>query len=294
MNQNIDNGIVLHDFTGEQIYHFSELIPISASECKTIHKQPDQRQTLKTDYLNAFDKALTAIKNKDLSKVILSRIKSIPTRKSALSIFNSLNENYKSTFNYVISSAETGTWIGASPESLLDVKGKEISTMSLAGTKTNEQEWTDKEKDEQNYVTQFILSELKNTFCHDIEHSKPITVNAGPVQHLQTKIKAKLSDKHDWAKLLNALHPTPAVCGIPTQKAKSFISEIENHDRKFYTGYISILTGNSKKFFVNLRCMELFKDEAQLYLGGGLTGQSLADSEWQETERKAQTLATHI
>ena len=90
--------------------------------------------------------------------------------------------------------------------------------------------------------------------------------------------------------LAKKLHPTPAVGGLPQQKAINFIRERENFDRQFYAGFFGIETDNSARFYVNLRSMQLFKNGLVLYAGGGITAQSNPEAEWEETERKLQTL----
>jgi len=91
------------------------------------------------------------------------------------------------------------------------------------------------------------------------------------------------------------LHPTPAVCGLPKNEAKSFILENENYDRKYYTGFLGELNSdvngiNTSSLYVNLRCMEIAKDEAIIYVGGGITKDSIPEKEWEETVRKTATM----
>jgi isochorismate synthase len=112
--------------------------------------------------------------------------------------------------------------------------------------------------------------------------------------------------------LVTALHPTPAVCGLPLREAKHFILENENYDRMFYTGFLGELNfkkkasrnrnrrnqensayrtvTNTSDLYVNLRCMQLADHKATLYVGGGITANSEAGKEWLETQSKAQTM----
>src|SRR5690606_25721016 len=97
-----------------------------------------------------------------------------------------------------------------------------------------------------------------------------------------------------WRKVIADLHPTPATCGIPAVKSKEFIRDIESHDRFIYTGFIGVFSDESKKCYVNLRCLEIFADSAVLYVGGGITASSTLEKEWLETERKAETLSRFL
>lgn len=267
-----------------------ELVEIPPNDFKTFVHPASGNQTNKDDYFNCFKQLKAQISSGRFEKVILSRTKLIKTSKSALEIFHQLNDTYKNTFNYLISNAEIGTWIGATPERLLSVEGNQLKTMSLAGTKTPESDWTTKEFEEQKLVTDSIVQTLKNTNCTHITKNGPSTIQAGKIEHLQTQVTAQLNHPADWTKVVNALHPTPAVCGIPKKEALSFIPELEKHDRKFYTGFLGICSPEKKDFYVNLRCMELQNGQAKLYLGGGITAPSVVEAEWKETERKSETL----
>ena len=114
-------------------------------------------------------------------------------------------------------------------------------------------------------------------------------MSAGKIEHLKSEISAKLLSNSNWQSIVKSLHPTPAVCGIPTNTSKAFIHKNEKHSRAFYTGFIGVIDENVN-CFVNLRCMQLQECKAYLYLGGGLLKASTLEKEWEETERKANTL----
>ena len=91
--------------------------------------------------------------------------------------------------------------------------------------------------------------------------------------------------------LLNTLHPTPAVCGLPKEAAKSFILRNENYDRTFYTGFLGEININLvTDLFVNLRCVEIEEGFAKVYVGGGITEESIPEKEWLETHFKTTTI----
>lgn len=92
-------------------------------------------------------------------------------------------------------------------------------------------------------------------------------------------------------KLINALHPTPAVCGLPKAVAEAFILQNENYDRSYYSGYLGELNLNERtSLFVNLRCVELENNLASIYVGGGITADSIPENEWEETVSKAEVM----
>ena len=115
--------------------------------------------------------------------------------------------------------------------------------------------------------------------------------------HLRTKVEGELLEKADLKSLIRALHPTPAVCGLPRNIARDFIIKNENYNRSFYTGFLGEL--NLKKsntaiqtsqLYVNLRCMEINHNKALIYVGGGITKDSIPKNEWKETVSKSETM----
>ncbi len=286
-------AILIHDFSGDNIYLIENPEPCQPDDFK-LHLQNDGGEFIaeKKDYLQNFKQIHQHIQSGAVKKIVLSRINSVSCSKKPMEIFTELNRHYKNTFNYLISSEETGTWMGASPELLLQQTGNKISTVSLAGTRPagTSQKWLDKEKEEQQFVTDFIESVFRKHHVDQIFVSDTYTKNAGPVEHVCTDIHALTNEPKIILNLLEDLHPTPATCGLPKQIARDIILATENHDRKFYTGFIGILNKNSSTFFVNLRCMELKKKSALIYVGGGITLQSLAEKEWDETCKKSLTL----
>ena len=269
------------------------------------------------DHLNLVSKAIDEINSTDLEKVVLSReFKFNLEDSNPIKIFKKLAQNYPSAFTYCWFHPETGFWLGASPESLLKLEGKSVSTMALAGTqiyKSSEQvEWDTKNIKEHAFVTDYLL-EVLSDYLDPIKTSGPHTLKAGELLHLQTLVSGRLKPTHNSLKqLLRAMHPTPAVCGTPRNRALEFINSKESYDREFYAGFFGELNIPSKSTFrnskrnienrayqterkstqlaVNLRCMQLTDTLAVLYSGGGITKDSDPLTECTETENKIQTI----
>ena len=74
------------------------------------------------------------------------------------------------------------------------------------------------------------------------------------------------------------------------QEAIDLISDIEDQERRLYSGIIGLIEKNSTNLFVNLRCGELRDKSAFLHVGGGFTVDSIPEEEWEETELKSETL----
>ena len=227
----------------------------------------------------------------ELSKVVLSRNLDIATNEVDVNeVLLKLRTSFPSAFVYALKTEEDGLWIGASPEVLVRKSKNQFQTVSLAGTRWENDDFTEKERIEQSVVTQSILDDLSLSLDHA---SEPKEVRFGSIRHLESKIKwQSLESLSDISK---KLHPTPAVCGLPKKAALQFINELEVYDRKLYTGYLQ-LEGIAEDdiSFVNLRCMQLFRDHIRFYIGGGINSMSHPESEWIETEKKLETLLDAI
>ena len=268
-------------------------------------------------HIKLIAKGINFIGKNIFEKVVLSRKETVTVSGSNfIQFFKNLLNYYASAFVYCWYHPKVGLWLGATPETLMKIEGHQFSMMSLAGTQeykgTLNVDWEDKEKQEQQIVTDFITSNLK-PLVKNIKISDVETVKAGNLVHLKTMIKASLNvDGFNLKHILSVIHPTPAVCGMPKQTAKRFIIENENYNREFYSGYLGELnfeqkSGPSSKLknienqaytyskrstqlYVNLRCMQIKNNEAYIYIGGGITKTSNPEKEWEETVSKSKVI----
>ncbi len=246
----------------------------------------------KDAYCNMVTSAVNEIKAGSLQKVVLSRTESIEntSHNNPVKVFQKLCTKYPSAFVSLVYIPDELLWITTTPELLVSEHRNKIKTVSLAGTKPfdSDEEWGAKEKKEQDVVTEYIQEILKK-YCENIMVSFPEEVIAGNLKHLITHFSATL--KTDVWTLVSSLHPTPAVCGMPLNEAKKFILETEGYHRKYYSGFLGPcnVDGNID-LFVNLRCAEIFSNAINLYIGGGITKDSIPEKEWEETEMKKKTL----
>lgn len=251
----------------------------------------------KEEYEKLIENAIAFIKHKKLGKIVISRRQAVSKTIEPLTLFKRLVNAYPAACVYLMVHPAAGCWIGATPELLLNSKNHTLSTMSLAGTRTRDAKnpFTPKEEEEQKLVTDFIYSLFKGEkHLTKVWKGQPQLHQAGNLVHFKTEISAQLL--HDFAltSFLHKLHPTPAVAGYPRPSALDFIKQHEGYDRSFYSGYLGVSESGSCKYFVNLRCMEVFDNTLILYAGGGITAQSVASAEWEETEAKMQTLLSVI
>lgn len=257
--------------------------------------------TSKREYTESFEKLMQALNSSKLDKVILSKIIAKPnTGESVFNLFSRLSEAYPRAFTYLIHMPSGEIWLGATPELLLKQDENGIQTMALAGTqllknrKPKDIVWENKEIDEQAYVREFVQQVLSSV-SDSVTVSNTYSATAGNVVHLQTDFAVNQSfDRLKIIDIVEKLHPTPAVCGIPLEESRAYILNTEQHNRSYYTGFLGPVNRDSMSLFVNLRCMQVMSDKYALYVGGGITRDSNLEKEWQETEAKAQTLLSVI
>lgn len=265
-------------------------------------------------HIDLVKKGMAQIGQGDFKKVVLSRRIETSFESTPFELLLKLLESYPTAFCYLWHHPEIGTWLGATPEILMKIENQRFTTMSLAGTQKYVEnaapEWGSKELQEQQMVTDYISSALQNSVSN-LNIGERESVRAGNLWHLRTKLSGRV-EKSNFANIIHALHPTPAVCGLPMGATKKFILENENYNREYYTGFLGELNFKEKRdrssnsrnqenkayrsikqtttLFVNLRCMQLKESNALIYVGGGVTHDSDAEKEWQETMAKSKTM----
>lgn len=280
-------GFIVTSFDKSQKYHFEE----NKEPASINYSSKTPVCYSKSEYNELASIFLNQLKEKKISKAIFSRIKAVPITMEPLELFNQLCLAYPNAFVYFISSPLFGTWIGASPETLIESTGKSAKTVSLAGTlnRDSSETWQNKEIDEQDFVTTYIKNTLNESAVENLKILDQKEINAGPVRHLKTSFQFDLGD-NSAVEIAEKLHPTPAVSGLPQKDALELIEKSEKHERILYAGMMGVVGEQSTQLFVNLRCAEIIQNQAYLYLGGGFTKDSTVESEWSETENKAKTL----
>ena len=253
----------------------------------------------KTAYSLLFNRFLTPMTSGEMKKLVLSRSKTIrrEDRFSPGYAFFNATEKYPHSYVYLFHTPQSGTWLGSTPEILLAGVKDEWHTMALAGTRYPNSEavtWDDKNLREQHLVTSYLLKQL-SSFQITPEINGPYTVNAGHLAHLRTDFNFILPKIPKPGTLLKALHPTPAISGLPKEEAYRFIQENEEHDRLYYAGFLGMLdTRGETDLYVNLRCMHIERKSLTLFAGSGLLASSSLDDEWEETEHKLEIMLNII
>ncbi len=268
------------------------------------HIHYEGKDTLKDDYLHGVISAKEEIAHTGLKKVIVSKTKTKQHHQEldTISKFLEIASLYPNAFVSFVTSPETGTWMGASPEILICIdENRQFKTVALAGTQYYDESkeiktavWTQKEIEEQALVSRYITHCLKSIRLREFEDIGPKTIKAGNLLHLKTEFHVNMNEV-DFPKLgtqmLELLHPTSAVCGMPKKNALAFIHQHERHERRFYSGFLGpVNIENETTIYVNLRCVEITKNQLVFYAGAGITEDSDPEKEWIETEQKCEVL----
>jgi len=268
----------------------------------SIAKSDLPRSNYHIDFLNFHAHLL----NGNFQKLVLSRslvmerqkenmkpeLDSTKEADTPLDLFHKACEHYPRMFIALVYTPKSGLWLAATPEILLAGSGREWQTVALAGTMPYSEQvtWSDKDIQEQRYVATYITEQLEQFTSH-FQEDGPHTIRAGHLAHLRSDFRFTLDNPKRIGELLHALHPTPAVCGLPKEEAFQFILHNEHHQRSFYSGFMGpLFVDGDTHLFVTLRCMQIFQNAYRLYAGGGLLKESTEEREWQETETKLDTM----
>lgn len=311
--ENLGAGFLVGPFIGQPYFlKATHLISKNVSSEKITAPsafRPTEDLEKRSEFMEQVARSVKKIEAGDFQKVVLSRVDEheLSPHFDLLHSFDQLCLNYPSAFVAAIYvPALKDIWLCATPETLVsqDVHGI-FRTISLAGTQSgldaegnklspSEARWSQKEIEEQAYVSRYIIDCFKRIRLREYYENGPKTVLAGNLMHLKTEYSVDTRKYHYpglITQMLNLLHPTSAVCGTPKEAALDWILQTERHDRLLYSGYLGpINLEEATHLFVNLRTVQLQGTIARYYAGCGITEDSDPLKEWQETQMKCQTL----
>ncbi len=257
-----------------------------------------------TSWNDIFHKALTALKNGDLDKLVLSRAYSfnIDSQINWDLLLQKLYDRFPDCYLFFIKK-NSSIFFGSSPEMFLKVSDKIAEVESVAGSAARGEETgsdyelekflqsSEKNHQEHLFVSDFITNVL-------IKYSNNVRVieekqirKLDNIQHLLTRISAELNTKENLFELIDSLFPTPAVCGVPKEKAINLIRELEAHDRGMYSGLVGLIDfeGNCE-LAVSIRSAIVNDNQVTAFAGAGLVKDSDPQEEFLETKLKLNTI----
>ncbi|CAM3662699.1 isochorismate synthase [Xenorhabdus thuongxuanensis] len=280
--------------------HFSTRSSMPSLQIKQWHLWPE-----KEEFCQMVLQAVDAIHHGLLDKAVLSRLLDIKfdRKPDSIQLFTQLNAQNPYSYNFHIP-LENSTLIGASPELLLRKQGNTLISQPLAGSARRSHNIL-----EDNALRQSLLHSAKDHHEHQLvidairtaltEHCTELMIPDSPsifstplLWHLATEIRSELRNKHTNAlSVASLLHPTPALCGTPRERAYELIAQLEPFERNYFGGIVGWCDAKGNgEWVVTIRCGELFENHIRLFAGAGIVADSQPHAEWQETGVKLGTM----
>lgn len=268
---------------------------------------PKVVQVLKRTFFPSFpewetgvEKALKIIEKKELEKVVLGRICILELKETPdpFAITAALKQQAKNAFVFCIQLADNEYFLGASPERLFYREGQTLFSEAIAGTRPRgktlleddvlRKELLESPKDLREFtpVKQYLEKTL-SPFCVNPLVFSPLSIHpTNHVQHLYSRCTGTLKDFISDQTILSSLHPTPALCGTPTETARHLIKELEPFDRGFFGGTVGWSTPEASEQAVAIRSCHIKDNIATLFSGTGIVEGSKPKEEWEELNHK--------
>lgn len=253
-----------------------------------------------SEWIDLARQLVNVIQSGDVEKVVLAHradiTHSVPFHGSQL--LEQMKSRSLQTYNFLFQFPGSGVFLGASPECLFKKNGREIYSEAIAGTRPvahdpnanlqlqHQLRQSDKEQHEHDYVAENIMAALK-PLCHQVCSEPGEILQTGLVQHLYTRFFGNLRQDTTTLDIIKALHPTAAVNGFPTDKAKALIRSLEPFGRGWYAGAVGWIMPDQAEFAVGIRSALIQQNQTlSVFSGAGIVKDSDPGQEWAETELK--------
>ncbi|MHA5049156.1 isochorismate synthase [Streptomyces sp. SD15] len=256
-------------------------------------------------YGQAVADAVTRMRSGEYTKVVLARTLELtsPDEPDLPAMLSRLARRDPAGYTFAVPSGPGRTLIGASPELLVARRGGRLIGNPLGGSAPRSPDLAEdvrraaallespKDLHEHAVVVDAVREALA-PFCTRLEvPERPTLVRTAAMWHLSTTVTGELADPDVTAlELASALHPTPAVCGTPTDVARAVIAESEPFDRGPYTGMVGWQDADGDgEWVVTIRCAEAEGRSLRLFAGAGVVASSSPEAETAETGAKFRT-----
>ncbi|HJQ46651.1 MAG TPA: isochorismate synthase [Amycolatopsis sp.] len=256
-------------------------------------------------HAEAVARAVKILRERGMRKVVLARALDLDfdAEVAAQAILTNLLVDKAGGYTFAAPLPSGRSLLGATPELLLSRAGGQVVSYPHAGSAPRSGDpVTDRENGEglarsrKDHVEHAVLTEAVvetlRPFCRRLDVPRePSLVSTPAMWHLGTKITGELADRDVTAlRLAAALHPTPAICGSPTEAARELVGQLEPFDRGYYAGTVGWMDARGDgEWAVSIRCAEVGERSLRLYAGGGIVSASDPKAELDETSAKFQT-----
>jgi menaquinone-specific isochorismate synthase len=208
-----------------------------------------------------------------------------------------LRQRYSECFRFLVEPTDDAAFLGATPERLATLRGDTVATQALAGsvsrgeTPAEDAELaerlreSDKLRREQGMVVDTIAERLEA--LGEVEVGERGVRRLSNIQHLDTPIEARVGSDTHVLDVVETLHPTPAVNGLPPAAALDTIRETETFDRGWYAAPVGWFdAAGDGTFGVGLRSAVASGDAVTMFGGNGIVADSDPQTEWEEVQLK--------
>lgn len=239
-------------------------------------------------WCSAVDEAVRRIRAGGLGKVVLARDLLAHTEPAvdARYLLGRLAAGYPSCWTFAVAGL-----LGATPEMLVSRFGPAVTSRVLAGTGWGPDAARTlsaaKDQQEHAYAARSVADVLAR-YCDELDvPDRPSLLRLPNVVHLATVMTGQAREPISALRLADALHPTAAVCGTPTDVARDLIPELERMNRGRYAGPVGWVDAcGDGEFGIALRCAQLSGSSVRMYAGGGIVADSDPERELAETQNK--------
>jgi len=239
---------------------------------------------------------LELIKKQTLQKIVCARQTTLTATKmiNPIEILKQLKESSQNVTLFGFQMNKEEAFIGATPEKLYERNSNQIICDILAATAPlghSEALKQLKEKREFEYVKRFIKKTL-SPLSTQITLEQDRVIHTGSVHHLYNRLLATLNNNKTDRHLIERLHPTPAMAGLPIKQALQFLAEKENFIRGWYAAPIGWIRDQAADICVGIRSAYIHKERMHLFSAAGIVEGSVPLKEWEELESKIQPFLT--
>ncbi len=289
---------------GRDGFELNDIIEYNKKETRDLIIQNTEEEVEKRDFSTSVEKAKEYIKNGDAYQIVLSRRKKVGIEGDRFEIYKRLRDINPSPYLFYLNFDETKI-IGSSPEMLVKLKNRKITTRPLAGTRkrAKDPEMDEKYKldmllDQKERSEHLMLVDLHRNDIGKVSEYGTVKVTElmgiekySHVQHLVSNVVGQLRKKRDSFDVLKSCFPAGTVTGAPKIRAMEIIEELENVKRGPYGGAVGFFdfSGNME-FAITIRSIFTKGDHAYIQAGAGIVDDSIPEREYAETEEKMEAM----
>ncbi len=312
---------ILYNHVEKQAYYFSiqpnsrikevkDLMSESRAlqEESTFSYSTPERNLTRKQFIEKVNKSKKYIYDGDVFQVVLSKRMTFKISGDLLTVYEKLRDINPSPYMYFFRMGGKHI-IGSSPEMLLRVTGDHLETFPIAGTrpvadddKRNQQLSKDLLNDEKEVAEHTMLVDLARNDIGKVSKYGTVQVKElmkvkrfSHVQHMISHVTGILQSGFDSYDAFRAVFPAGTVSGAPKLRAMEIIDELEPNFRGPYAGALGYFSANgSCDFAITIRSIFANKSDAFIQSGAGIVMDSIPQTEWAETEQKANALLSAL